>query len=284
MCIGLVSNSSFEFEKLLNISDYVYKFPWHRVAESFRQVAQPGDALVLSMPDGRGSVGFPNWVVSVFYLQNTPVSATVVESLAPGPSPEQRYQEAISLVERDQPARVWIGSDAHSEASDLSVLRTALVQRDYLACPVGLTLPAAQFETFARSPVCCLPGDSTPQIRFGNGIAITGVAPLPDEVTETLPVLVGWSVADDIPAYTYSVALHVDDDRGNLVAQADYSLPEMAFSCQETQIPVNNLPPGEYQLYVVVYAWESGQRLEGEVIATGEHGDRLLLGTFRVSR
>jgi hypothetical protein len=236
------------------------------------------------MPDGRGSVGFPNWVVSVFYLQNTPVDATVVESLAPGPSPEQRYQEAISRIERDQPPRVWIGSDARSEASDLSVLRTALEQQDYLACPVPLSLPAAQFEPFARSPVCCLPGDTTPRIRFGDGIAITGVAHLPAAVTEALPVLLGWSVADDIPPYTYSVALHVDDGRGNLVAQADYSLAEMAFSCQETQLPLNDLPSGEYQLYVIVYAWESGQRLAGENTATGEHGERLLLGMFRVNR
>jgi hypothetical protein len=282
MCIGLINNSSFDFEKLLNISEYLYKFPWHRVAESFRQVAQPGDALVLSMPDGRGSVGFPNWVVSVFYLQNTPVNATVVESLAPGPSPEQRYQEAISRVERDQPMRVWLGSDVSSEASDLSVLRTALEQQDYVACPVGLTLPAAQFETYSRSPVCCLPGDSTPRIRFGDGIALTDAAPLPHEVSDTLPVLLGWSVAEDIAPYTYSVGLHVDDAEGNLVAQADYGLPEMAFSCQETHIPINDLPPGEYQLYAVVYAWESGQRLEGEVTATGERGERLPVGTFSI--
>jgi hypothetical protein len=119
-------------------------------------------------------------------------------------------------------------------------------------------------------------------MRFDPGIALVSADPLPAEVTDTLPLLMGWSVSPTVQPYTYSVALHVDDAAGNLMAQADYGLSELAFSCLETQLDVNGLPPGEYTLNVVVYAWESGQRLAGEDLATGERGDRLPLGTFRV--
>jgi hypothetical protein len=74
----------------------------------------------------------------------------------------------------------------------------------------------------------------------------------------------------------------VDDAAGNFVAQADYGLSELVFSCHETAVDVSALRPGEYTVYVVVYAWESGQRLQGEVVATGERGERLPLGKFRI--
>jgi hypothetical protein len=95
-------------------------------------------------------------------------------------------------------------------------------------------------------------------------------------------VLVGWSVADTVQPHLYSVALHIVDAGGNLAAQADYGLPELAFSCHDMQIAVEDLPAGEYSVYVIVYAWESGQRLQGEALATGEQGERLPLGTFKV--
>jgi hypothetical protein len=125
--------------------------------------------------------------------------------------------------------------------------------------------------------------DAPPLLHFGDGIALTNVDPLPDTASVTLPVLVGWSVADSVPAYTYSAALHVLDGDDNLVAQADYGLSELAFSCSETPIDISTLSPGEYSLNVIVYAWESGQRLEGENVATNERGERLRLGTFRVN-
>jgi hypothetical protein len=93
-------------------------------------------------------------------------------------------------------------------------------------------------------------------------------------------VTLSWSIAEDVPDYTYSAALHVVDEGGNLVAQADYGLPVSSTACQETTIALGDLPAGDYQLFVIVYAWESGKRLVGEVVATGEQGDRLPLGTF----
>ena len=89
-------------------------------------------------------------------------------------------------------------------------------------------------------------------------------------------------VADAVPRYTYSVALHVVDEAGQLVAQTDYGLPEQRFSCAPVTVALDNVPAGEYQLTVTVYAWETGERLPGMVIATGETGDRLALGRFRV--
>ena len=98
-----------------------------------------------------------------------------------------------------------------------------------------------------------------------------------------LPVITGWSVGENVTPYKYSVALHVTNSTGDLAAQADYGLPILRFSCFESDIALNDLPPGEYTLQAVVYAWESGERLPGVLTATGEQGDRLPLVTFEIS-
>jgi len=80
------------------------------------------------------------------------------------------------------------------------------------------------------------------------------------------------------------VALHVVSAAGEMmVAQADYGLPEPPFACQATTITLTDVPPGEYKLLAIVYAWESGARLTGTLTATGEQGDALPLATFTVA-
>jgi hypothetical protein len=282
MGVAIVHFSTSPYDMVLDTAVNAYKFPWHRVSLPFRQVTQPGDVLVLSLPDNVGSVDRSNRGLTGFYLPNALVSTTVVESRTPGLAREHPYRAAMNLVTNNHPLRVWIGYATDSEGSDLSELRTMLSYNHYPVCPAGLDLPAAQFELYARSPACCLPADAPPLVRFGEGISLTGADPFPEAVTGALPVVAGWSVADSVPPHTYSVGLHVDDAAGNFVAQADYGLSELVFSCHETAVDVSALRPGEYTVYVVVYAWESGQRLQGEVVATGERGERLPLGKFRI--
>jgi hypothetical protein len=68
-----------------------------------------------------------------------------------------------------------------------------------------------------------------------------------------------------------------------LVAQGDYGLPnQRPFGCEAEDVALDTLPPGEYHLLVGVYAWQTGQRLPGAAVKTGEKGDRLLLKTFTI--
>jgi hypothetical protein len=131
--------------------------------------------------------------------------------------------------------------------------------------------------------VCCLPDGAPPLMRFGDGIELVGMDMQPVTQEDLLPVILSWTIAANVPAYTYSVALHAEDAGGNLVAQSDYGLPASSTACQESTVAVHDLPPGEYRLWVVVYAWASGERLAGDVTATGEQGDRLLLSTFEIA-
>jgi hypothetical protein len=258
-----------------------YMFPWHIAQPVFMSYTQPGDTLVLNVPDDAGSVASRNQTIATYYLSGSQVGITVMERMQSDAEQEAVQDSAVDFAK--QSLRVWVGYEADRQLRALPDFEAKL-GAEYVPCETGIAQSSFRFDLYARSEVCCLPrADATPVLHFGEGITLTGLAPLPDEASGTLPVIAGWSVADDVPAYVYSVALHVLDEDGQLVAQGDYGLPETRFSCQETPIDISGLQPGNYDLYGLIYAWESGQRLTGEAVATGETGDRLLLGTFEVT-
>jgi hypothetical protein len=111
-------------------------------------------------------------------------------------------------------------------------------------------------------------------------IALYLLKPYTDTTTDTLDMLLGWSVGESVPPETYSVGLHVDSAAGDLVEQDDYGLPGGPFGCRASHIDVSHLPPGEYTLKVVVYDWRTNARLPGRM---GDRvADRLPLAAVRV--
>lgn len=73
--------------------------------------------------------------------------------------------------------------------------------------------------------------------------------------------LLGWT-SDTIPPGTYSVGLHVLNEAGVLVAQQDFGLPDLRpVACSNTALDLSSVAPGSYRLHLVVYAWQTGERL-----------------------
>jgi hypothetical protein len=253
-------------------------FPWHIATSVFREHTQPGDALVLNVPDGIGHIPLPEHLTPEFYLGGSGVRITVAGSMTTREQEQEALQSALEFV--SESPRVWVAYEADRRSVVLPTFEDNLSEA-YGLCEAGLSGPDYQFDLYSRASVCCMPDGRPPLLRFGGGIALVGQEPLPEQTTDRLPVTLSWSIADDVHDYTYSVALHVLDADGDLVAQADYGLPVSSTACQESAIALGDLPAGEYQLFVIVYAWSSGERLPGEVVATGERGDRLLLGSFQ---
>jgi hypothetical protein len=58
------------------------------------------------------------------------------------------------------------------------------------------------------------------------------------------------------------------DDNEQLVAQADYGLPNDPFVCRQTTLDLANLPPGMYTLSAVVYNWQTGAQMDSRAHLT----------------
>ena len=81
----------------------------------------------------------------------------------------------------------------------------------------------------------------------------------------------------------YSLAVHVIDPRsGQGVAQGDTGVGPGAIVPLRSEIDVRDLPPGEYELHVGLYDWQTGERLLARDLETGEVGDMHMLQRFRI--
>ena len=130
-------------------------------------------------------------------------------------------------------------------------------------------------------------------VRFGEALVLEGHAPLPTlihtGVLDTITIKLWWRAITEV-GEDYAIFVHLVDDRGNVVAQADGvpmagRYPTGAWTPGERIVDLRvlplpkELPTGTYHLWVGVYNLLDGQRLR--IGATGT--DSFLLGMLRVN-
>ena len=134
-------------------------------------------------------------------------------------------------------------------------------------------------ERHALSPVHC--PDSTARLVFVAGIELTG----PDIRIEDgmLRLFVGLRSADESLLANYSLAVHlIDPLTGARVAQGDVGVGPGSFVPLRSEIDISALPPGEYELQLALYDWQSGARLVARDIETGAAAAMHALYHFRI--
>jgi hypothetical protein len=276
MAYGVVQSINPLFSAGMDGSD---TFPMHEVAQSLRPLAAPDDVLVSYLPDGA-----PFWVyernedITQFYFNGVPLHYTTARTMQEPAEQPAEQQETLDAV-GDSP-RLWLAYEPARPASTMPNLLSALGE-SYLQCSVPIDRPNLRIELYARTAICCgQDANRPPLITYDGGdIELTAIDLL--SPGDSLRVTAAWSVADAVPADTYSVALHVLDSTGSLVAQADAGLPTLAFACSSAHIDTRALPPDTYLVQTIVYRWQDGTRLAGTLV-TGEQGDSLPIGTFEI--
>ena len=130
----------------------------------------------------------------------------------------------------------------------------------------------------ALSPVHC--PDSPARLQFDKDIQLTG----PDIRLEDgmLRLHAGFRSVDDYLLAHYSLAVHIIDvNTDERVAQGDTGIGSGAFVPVSSDIDVSALPPGEYELRVALYDWQTGVRLPARDLETGTSGDMHAVHSFR---
>ena len=130
----------------------------------------------------------------------------------------------------------------------------------------------------ALSPVHC--PDSPARLQFDEDIQLTG----PDIRLEDgmLRLHAGFRSVDDYLLAHYSLAVHIIDvNTDERVAQGDTGIGSGAFVPVSSEIDVSALPPGEYELRVALYDWQTGVRLPARDLETGTSGDMHAVHSFR---
>jgi hypothetical protein len=201
----------------------------------------------------------------------------------PGAEANGEYYTQITDFLNDW-LRVWFVREPGDDSFQLREFERALADLGYTACPLDWQFDGLSLQLYSTVEGCCCPPEDPSGVVavFDNGVTLTYADPLPRVTDETVQTAFAWQQTDAVPRETYSVALHVLDADGALVAQTDYGLPDRGFQCVVAPIDVSALPPGQYSLALILYAWQTGERVTGLMMATGERDDTLTFATFQV--
>ena len=139
-----------------------------------------------------------------------------------------------------------------STRRDADRLRTVLSQEGYAHCVNAADTTHLEVDLYAH-----LPDEATIQYE---GI-LAGLVPA--ELPESDPLTIVWSVDETIPMGKYSYGVHVSDTSGQLVMQFDEGLPNAGDVCTSVSLDWQSLPDGIYEVNLLVYDWQTGERLNG---------------------
>jgi hypothetical protein len=257
-------------------------FPTNRVLELLYNKTSPDDKIVLYLPDDYS--WFPTRRNAPVYITQFPqdIEFTIAETAVDYPQ-QNAYQNVMSEIGENR-RRVWLASMPNYLSTSLSGFETYMEQQNYGLCELSVDRPDLRVQLYARAPICCLDESSlSPLKRYGDGIALVGIDPLPATVDQTLDVGSAWSVAAEVPRDAYSISFQILDLQRNKVAQMDDGLAHFAYTCQTAQIPLADVPDGEYGLWAAVYDYRTQERLPGTDLVNGGVSDLLYLASFSVA-
>lgn len=167
--------------------------------------------------------------------------------------------------------RVWLLYDPRWESAEWALTEFLLNEQGYHHCGSLVDSDRMRIWAFGRSSEAAAGG------QFGDGLRLQIDEPTPRD--GVLPVWVFYQFEDDFPANNYSTALHLRDESGQVRGQSDAGLAVNSPACQLLEIPVGDLPPGDYQLHAAVYNWQTGKRLAASAVDDSDN-DYPLLATI----
>lgn len=280
---GAVSGMSRHFDDVLFRDLYLPIFrpalPLNQMAEVIQENVQEGDAVAYYAPR------YPWAIAGSFDYYMFPLGVrSAMLSQFPGRLRDDEYYTQIRDF-LDDSTRVWFAREPGTDNFRMNEFERALDDLGFQACSTGVwSFSGLTLQLYSTVEGCCCPPENLADVVavFDNGVTLTYTDPLPRVTDRVLKTTFAWMQNDSVARETYSVALHILDENGELVAQTDYGLPDRGFQCVPAQVDVSALPPGRYQLAIIVYAWQSGERVSGTLTATGEQGDSLTVASFRV--
>ncbi len=267
--------NSVDSESANTLSNPHWHQPWNVLVDSLRPRVLEDDAVVYLLPDWT----WPSYHDKVFdyYLDSLPMrlKGTLLQR------PENVGEAVFEEQERDAfsgATRVWLAQTTDQPTSYVDSARHVLEDAGYLECAVYDQPPMLGLDLYMHEAtgyeLASFGGDDSAGWVTLN--LFTGGYRAADH---TLSLTAFWSPGSDVPADTYSVGLHVENAQGQLVTQADYGLPREAHSCRTVDVSLKDVPTGTYTVYVLVYNWQTGERLN---TTDGEAVDRLEVRRYNI--
>ncbi len=243
---------------------------WSKLSESVQEKETLGDALVIISH-------YRIWGNEIpYYMSSVTAPYAFVSSWNGEIDPTQTgIEEATSLAKIA--GRIWVAYDLEDDSYISSVFHDELKQ-NFMAC--GSTTGGPDFRLWEYNRV-----GTTPLVSFGDPLA-----PAPDDLslnflridpriaTQTTTVTMGLSAVEYIDSDTSSIQLDIVDVQGEVKFTEVFMLPAITQTCIKHPLSISNLRPGEYTVWLQVYARNAP--LPGQVAGETDTTHRFQVGVF----
>jgi hypothetical protein len=153
-----------------------------------------------------------------------------------------------------------------------------IIQYDYIACEVIIDQADFYAQRYVLNSLGC--NREYASIDYDNGVTIVDKYAEYDPTTNTVRILTGWEVADEQLLYEYNVSIQIVTDDWQNAGQTDRHLHDDLLKWYVAELPTEGLPAGDYRVIVIVYHRDTGEKVTGTDLITGETGNILPLLTF----
>lgn len=266
LLFGVWSSIDPQFDQFINPE--IKYLPWDRLAQIVIPQAQTGDVLAFTtLVEGWDGNHLPT---VNYYFSAAGVDVRLVESLPLMEDADYIQRATQTAVDAE---RVWLSYAPKVRPWRMGMFERVLDEQGFAQCGAVLDSQDLYLALYTRPP-------QSITAVFDAGEASTAmhlITPL-ETGQNGVRVTLSWVLDALMPREMYSAGIHLVDSAGQLVMQSDYGLPSDGFGCTMTTLAVDGLPHGDYSVKVVVYAWQTGERLT----LMNSSDDAFVLGTVRL--
>ncbi|MGB7342473.1 MAG: glycosyltransferase family 39 protein [Phototrophicaceae bacterium] len=167
--------------------------------------------------------------------------------------------------------RVWYGANRTFGLNQVHDDFVAMMNATFIVCDTPLMNADLSLVLYARSHVYCNQDDLAGSIQIEN---FTLVDYIVFSDADTIITQLAWRLDESVQPDSHSVSIQIQDTSGDVVASQDVGIPYDRFVPMQITVDRRDLSAGEYRIFLVLYNWQTGERL------SNSEGDMLSLGTI----
>ncbi len=143
-----------------------------------------------------------------------------------------------------------------------------IIREEFIPCSVLVNAPDLHIQRYVH-PILDCGREEYRSIHYDNGVRVVDRFARYVPGAKVLQILTGWEVADESLLDKYNVSMQIITADWQNMRQEDRHLYELP-PWDVIELSTAGLPPGNYRLMMILYHRDSGEKVSGADLTTGE--------------
>ena len=280
---GYQFGRSIEFLDYVGLIARIQRFPpLHEYVSHLQGKTGHGDYLIgFSETDNVNRAGWRRNFIADYYLKaQLGIDGVFIETGSKGSTITKRAWEIRRDVKwiLDEHPYFLFAYDPGNKPPNADIALD-IIHEDYVPCKVVVNKPDLLIQRYVHFVMDC---DHQPApIVYDNRIKVIDRFARYVPESEVLQILIWWEVANEGLLDEYNVSMQIVTRDWRNLRQEDRHLYELP-PWNVIELSTEGLPPGDYRLMMILYHRDTGEKVSGLDLASGEAGNILPLLAFTI--